>query len=67
MRSVSHHLVGAVEIAAMLGVTRQRVYQLSNEDRTFPQPEVELASGRVWTREAIVKWAKVSGREIAER
>jgi len=58
MKPVSHHLVGAVEIAAMLGVTRQRIYQLTHEDPTFPQPEVELASGRVWKREDIEKWIR---------
>jgi predicted DNA-binding transcriptional regulator AlpA len=41
----------------MLGVSRQRVTQLANEE-TFPEPEVELASGRVWSRAAIEKWAQ---------
>lgn len=63
---MTHHLVGAVEIAAMLDVTRQRVYQLTNEDPTFPEPEVELASGRVWKREAIERWAKANGRTIRD-
>ena len=30
----------------------------------FPAPEVELASGRVWKREAVEKWAEKAGREL---
>lgn len=53
---MTHHLVGAAEVAAILGVTRQRVAQLSVSDLTFPQPEVELSAGRIWSREAIERW-----------
>jgi predicted DNA-binding transcriptional regulator AlpA len=35
MPSVTHHLVGAQEIARMLGVGRQRVYQLTSRE-DFP-------------------------------
>ncbi len=45
-------------------VSRQYVDRLSREDPTFPAPEVQLASGRVWAREAIVKWAEKTGRPI---
>jgi predicted DNA-binding transcriptional regulator AlpA len=51
-----HHLVGAAEIAEMLGVSRQRVAQLMTAHDDFPQPEVELAGGRVWSRTAIEAW-----------
>lgn len=54
---MSHHLVGAAEVAALLGVTRQRVAQLAASGAGFPPPEVELAAGRIWTREAIEQWA----------
>ena len=60
---MAHHLVGAAEIADMLGVSRQRVWQLAGEPG-FPAPEVELASGRVWKRSAIEKWARDTGREV---
>jgi hypothetical protein len=50
----------------MLGVTRQRVHQLTDEDPAFPEPEVTLAIGRVWSREAIEEWARAAGREIQE-
>ena len=61
LSAVTHHLVGLTEIAAMLEVSRQRVDQLARRE-DFPAPEVELASGRVWEREAVEKWAKATGR-----
>ena len=57
-----HHLVGSAEIAEMLEVSRQYVDRLSKEDPTFPGPEVEIAAGRVWSREAVEKWARKTGR-----
>jgi predicted DNA-binding transcriptional regulator AlpA len=61
-----HHLVGSSEIAGMLAVSRQYVDRLSREDSSFPEPEVTLASGRVWSRHAIEQWAKATGRPIGE-
>ena len=49
------HLLGVAEIAAMLGLTRQRVNQLI-QSADFPAPEAELSAGRIWTREAIEAW-----------
>jgi predicted DNA-binding transcriptional regulator AlpA len=57
-------LVGAAEVAQMLGVVRQYVHRLSQEDPTFPRPVAELAAGRVWKRADIEKWAKATGRAI---
>lgn len=59
---MTHHLVGAHEIAELLGVTRQRVDQLTRTDPTFPKPEAELKSGRVWKRALVERWATRSGR-----
>jgi hypothetical protein len=53
---MSHHLVGVREIAALLRVRRQRADQLSRT-KGFPEPLIELASGRIWTKEDVVKWA----------
>lgn len=64
--NVPHHLVGASEIARMLGVTRQRVNQLAAEPG-FPAPEIVLDAGRIWSREAIIVWARLVGREVVER
>ena len=56
MKTLVHHLVGAREIAAMLGVTRQRVYQLSQEPG-FPPPVAELGLGKVWETADVERWA----------
>jgi predicted DNA-binding transcriptional regulator AlpA len=56
-----HHLVGAAEIAAMLGVSRQRVQQLISRP-DFPAPAVTLAMGKVWRTADVQAWAKASGR-----
>ncbi len=47
----------------MLEVSRQYVDRLSRSD-DFPEPEVELASGRVWKRTAVEAWARRNGRVI---
>lgn len=52
-----HHLVGATEIAALLGVTRQRVNQLSKEPH-FPAPVAQLGLGAVWNTEDVQRWAE---------
>jgi predicted DNA-binding transcriptional regulator AlpA len=57
-----HHLVGAAEIAELLGVTRQRVDALARTHADFPKPEAELQAGRVWLRTAIEDWARKAGR-----
>lgn len=51
-----HHLVGAAEIAEMLGVSRQRVNQVAKGDYGFPAPEAVLKAGNVWSKEEVVKW-----------
>ena len=56
-----HHLIGAAEIARMLGVSRQRVQQIVAKP-DFPRPEAELAMGKVWSTEAVREWARRSGR-----
>lgn len=58
-----HHLVGPQEIAAMLGVSRQRVTQLAAR-ADFPQPVVVLAMGKVWHTEDVEEWAGRTGRTI---
>lgn len=60
-----NHLVGSHEIGQMLGVSRQRVSQLTARD-DFPAPEAELAMGKVWRREDVVKWAQAVGREVKQ-
>ena len=45
-------VVGATEAARMLGVSRQRLYQLAERD-DFPPPMVQLAAGPVWLTDSI--------------
>lgn len=56
-------LVGPHEIGLMLGVGRQRVYQLVSR-RDFPAPVAELAMGNVWQRADVLKWAAGKGRTV---
>lgn len=51
-------LVGAHEIRHLLGVSRQRVYQLAARS-DFPKPIAELAQGKIWDLEDIEAWIGV--------
>lgn len=56
--------VAGIEIAALLGCSRQWVNQMAQEEASFPTPEAELSGGCVWSWEAIEQWAKATGRKI---
>lgn len=58
-----HHLVALSEIQRMLGVSRQRVDQLTRR-ADFPAPTAVLDVGRVWLREDVERWARERGRTI---
>lgn len=60
-------VLGVTEVAALLGISRQRVDQLSRSDPDFPEPLETLGRGRVWERRAVAKWAKATGRTIVGR
>ena len=49
-------LMGAGEIARLLGVSRQRVQQLAQRP-DFPEPVAVLDMGKVWKAEDIRAWA----------
>lgn len=55
-------LVSRVEIADILGLTKQRVHQLVTTTRGFPRPVATLAIGQVWDRAEVEEWARSSGR-----
>ena len=59
-------LLGLTEVAALVGISRQRILQLIETDPDFPPPAETLARGRVWRRVDIVEWARATGREILE-
>jgi len=46
-----------VDIAELLGVSKQRVHQLA-EGKGFPAPLAEDVRGRVWSRYEVQSWAK---------
>lgn len=54
-------LVGAAEIADLLGVTRQRVHQLTAQ-ADFPAPLAKLRAGAVWQLDDVERWARETGR-----
>lgn len=61
-------LLGASDVAALLGVSRQRVHQLADAP-DFPKPAASVGTSRrqrVWTRAAIEKWAAKTGRLTRE-
>ena len=49
-------LMGVQEIAARIGVSRQRVDELHRTDGTFPEPVAVLAAGRIWLKGDIEEW-----------
>ncbi len=53
---MTSHLVGVAEVADMLGVSRQRVNRMIQTIADFPEPEVEVAAGRIWERAAVERW-----------
>lgn len=56
-------LVGVREVGKLLSVSRQRADQLVRT-KGFPDPVAELASGRIWERGAVVRWARETGRSV---
>jgi predicted DNA-binding transcriptional regulator AlpA len=58
-------VVGVAEVAALLGVSKQRVSELARS-RTFPRPLYELAAGPIWVKPTIQafveKWERKPGR-----
>jgi len=58
---VAQELVGVAEVAALLGVSTQRVDQLARTEG-FPAPVAVLAAGRIWRRADIERWARRTGR-----
>ena len=48
-------LIGAHEIRGLLGVSRQRVYQLAGQSG-FPKPVATLAQGKIWLVDDIETW-----------
>jgi prophage regulatory protein len=61
---VDVQLVGAAEIAELLGgLSRQRVSQLTAAD-DFPEPVQRLRMGNVWRYSDVVAYAERTGRAV---
>lgn len=58
-RPVPPELVAAAELADMLGVSRQRVSQLTRDGAEFgfPEPWVRLKAGKIWLASDVRAWA----------
>jgi predicted DNA-binding transcriptional regulator AlpA len=57
-------LVGAKEVADLLGVSRQRVNKIAQTHSEFPAPLGILAGGRIWSQRDILQWARRTGRSL---
>ncbi len=57
-RAALPELLGASEVAASLGVSRQRVHQLAAEHASFPAPLVRVKLGPLWDARAINAWVE---------
>jgi predicted DNA-binding transcriptional regulator AlpA len=60
--NMAHRLMGLAEIAAMLGVSRQRADVIVKTDRAFPEPVAVLSAGRIWERESVEAWVRDAAR-----
>jgi hypothetical protein len=56
-------LVSASDAAAILDVSRQRVNELARTHPRFPAPLAQVATGPLWTRQAIEFFASVRDRK----
>ncbi|HEX6762897.1 MAG TPA: helix-turn-helix domain-containing protein [Gaiellaceae bacterium] len=54
---MSPGLAGIAEVAQILGVSIRTAHRYANRP-DFPKPLDELATGRVWKRADIEKWAR---------
>lgn len=64
--AVARHLMGAREIEERLGVSRQRVQQLTAR-ADWPTPYDELAMGKVWRKDDVEAWIAEHRPELTER
>lgn len=56
-------IVGVHEIAVLLGVSRQRVHQLT-QTLDFPVPVYRLKAGTFWLLADVHRWANDHGRPL---
>ena len=56
--------IGPREVAAMLGISRQRLTQLRSDHADFPAPWVTLGTGAIWRDSDVSAWADAHGRKV---
>jgi predicted DNA-binding transcriptional regulator AlpA len=56
-------LLGNAELGRLLGVSRQRVSQLTTRP-DFPAPRAVLSMGSIWALPDVQAWAEKVGREL---
>ena len=61
--TMGRYLMGAREIEDRLGVSRQRVYQLTSSP-DWPEPYDELATGRVWRIADVEEWIRLNRPDL---
>jgi len=60
-------MVSAHDVAEILGVSRRRVHQLAAQHPLFPSPVTTVASGSLWTLDAVQHFARVWDRRPGRR
>lgn len=55
-RALTEKLLKLVDIAQLLGVTKQRAHQLSKR-RRFPAPAASYGRGLLWRQSDVQRWA----------
>ena len=61
-RSQVPELAGLAEVAAILGVSKQRVRELAEGDDTFPLPVAELSGGAIYLKSMVEEFSRHWGR-----
>jgi predicted DNA-binding transcriptional regulator AlpA len=61
MAVFARYVMGTHEIAAMLGVSRQRAQQIT-AGKDFPRMYDQVKAGKLWRRSAVEQWAREHGR-----
>jgi predicted DNA-binding transcriptional regulator AlpA len=58
-------LMGAAELCARLGVSRQRTYKIA-ERPDFPEPVARLRQGTIWSSDDIDEWIRIHRRPLVD-
>lgn len=58
-------IVGVAEMAEMLGLTKQRVQQLTQRS-DFPEPVYRMTAGNFWLLTDFEEWARRVGRPLTK-